>query len=81
MDFLITFDKNIYFIVQRQSTLSQDVNGNDEQEENEFVVTENPYYHHTGYLGFDSTPKSTNIVDVNSTEIVTATQNIYYAKL
>ena len=74
-------DRNIYFIVQRQSTFSQDVNGNDEQDENEFLVTENPYYHHTGDLGFDSTRKSTNIVEVNGTEIVTATQNIYYAKL
>ena len=72
---------NLYFIVRRQSTFSQDVNGNDEQDENQFPVTENPYYHYTGDLGFDSTRKSTNIVEVNGTEIVTATQNIYYAKL
>ena len=62
-------------------TFSPDENDNNQQDGIEVLATENPYYHHTGDLGFTSMVTSSNIVDLEDTEVVTATQNIYYAKL
>ena len=80
-DFVIKFNRNIYFIVQRDLTFTSDEKDNNEQDGNEFLATENPYYDHTGELGLNSIITSSNIVNLEDTEVVTATQNIYYAEL
>ena len=47
-------------------------------EENEFGVIENPYYGDADVNAWNPTKKSSNNVDLNNVEYLTATQNLYY---
>ena len=58
-------------------TFSPDENDNNQQDGNEFLATENPYYHHTGDLGFNSMITSSNIVDLEDTEVGTVLPKTY----
>ena len=45
---------------------------------NEFGIIENPYYGDAEDIVINPTRKSSNIVDLNDTQCLTATENIYY---
>ena len=47
-------------------------------DENEFGVIENPYYGEAEIIVSNPAQKSSNNVDLNNVEFLTATQNLYY---